>query len=79
MLLPQEQTVFKDRNIKSKQPFPSPTSNTPVSAGRESSIKAKTITKRSYNPFYHSVRKTATVIDFTTSHGGYNLREYCDW
>ncbi|TGO31756.1 hypothetical protein BHYA_0417g00020 [Botrytis hyacinthi] len=29
MLFPQEQTVSKDGNIQSKQPFPSPTSNTP--------------------------------------------------
>ncbi|TGO62214.1 hypothetical protein BCON_0021g00270 [Botryotinia convoluta] len=29
MLFPQEQTISKDRNIKSKQPFPSLTSNTP--------------------------------------------------
>ncbi|KAF7853626.1 uncharacterized protein EAF02_011931 [Botrytis sinoallii] len=29
MLLPQEQPVSKDRNTESKQPFPSPVSNTP--------------------------------------------------
>ncbi|CCD42674.1 predicted protein [Botrytis cinerea T4] len=29
MLFPQDQTVSKDGNIKSKQPFPSPISNPP--------------------------------------------------